>query len=209
MVDRPTGTVTFLFTDIEGSTRLLERLRERYDDALSTHARLLREAFAEFEGHEIDTQGDAFFVAFPRARDAVAAAVAAQRALAAEAWPDGGTGRVRMGLHTGGAGLLPRTHRLPAVPAALGDGSRGALPAGCQRPLSGRRRDVDARLERRERHVERAVLRLGLVLPVERHQCPIDQRRDGDRGARRRTARVDGDHVHRAVVIARADADSA
>jgi ABC-type transport system substrate-binding protein/class 3 adenylate cyclase len=101
MVDRPTGTVTFLFTDIEGSTRLLGQLRERYDDVLSTHARLLRNAFAEFEGHEIDTQGDAFFVAFARARDAVAAAVAAQRALAAEHWPDGGTVRVRMGLHTG------------------------------------------------------------------------------------------------------------
>jgi class 3 adenylate cyclase len=65
MVDRPTGTVTFLFTDIEGSTRLLQQLREGYDDVLSTHARLLREAFEEFEGHEIDTQGDAFFVAFP------------------------------------------------------------------------------------------------------------------------------------------------
>jgi YVTN family beta-propeller protein len=101
MTDRPTGTVTFLFTDIEGSTRLLGQLRERYDDVLSTHARLLRETFAEFEGHEIDTQGDAFFVAFARARDAVAAAVAGQRALAAEKWPDGGTVRVRMGLHTG------------------------------------------------------------------------------------------------------------
>jgi ABC-type transport system substrate-binding protein/class 3 adenylate cyclase/glutamine cyclotransferase len=101
MPERPTGTVTFLFTDIEGSTRLLEQLRERYDEVLSTHARLLREAFAEYEGHEIDTQGDAFFVAFARARDAVAAAVAAQRAVAAEAWPDGGTVRVRMGLHTG------------------------------------------------------------------------------------------------------------
>jgi ABC-type transport system substrate-binding protein/class 3 adenylate cyclase/streptogramin lyase len=101
MADRPTGTVTFLFTDIEGSTRLLGQLRERYGDVLSTHARLLRAAFEQFEGHEIDTQGDAFFVAFARARDAVAAAVAAQRALAAEPWPDGVSVRVRMGLHTG------------------------------------------------------------------------------------------------------------
>ena len=101
MTDRPTGTVTFLFTDIEGSTRLLGQLRARYDDVLSTHARLLREAFAEFDGHEIDTQGDSFFVAFARARDAVAAAVAAQRALAAERWPDDVAVRVRMGLHTG------------------------------------------------------------------------------------------------------------
>jgi YVTN family beta-propeller protein len=101
MTNRPTGTVTFLFTDIEGSTRLLGELRERYDDVSSTHARLLRQAFDECEGHEIDTQGDAFFVAFARARDAVAAAVAGQRALAAEAWPDGASVRVRMGLHTG------------------------------------------------------------------------------------------------------------
>src|SRR5262245_7106719 len=101
MAERPTGTVTFLFTDIEGSTRLLEALRDRYDDVLSAHARLIREAIHEFDGHEIDTQGDAFFVAFARARDAVAAAVAIQRALADEPWPDGVAVRVRMGLHTG------------------------------------------------------------------------------------------------------------
>jgi ABC-type transport system substrate-binding protein/class 3 adenylate cyclase/streptogramin lyase len=101
MPERPTGTVTFLFTDIEGSTRLLQQLRDGYDEVLSTHARLLRSAFEQFDGHEVDTQGDAFFVAFPRARDAVAAAVAAQRALAAEPWPDGAAVRVRMGIHTG------------------------------------------------------------------------------------------------------------
>src|SRR5919109_3313129 len=101
MPERPTGTVTFLFTDIEGSTRLLQQLRDRYGAVLSTHARLLREAIEQFNGHEIDTQGDAFFAAFARARDAVAAAVAAQRALAAERWPDGVAVRVRMGLHTG------------------------------------------------------------------------------------------------------------
>jgi YVTN family beta-propeller protein len=99
--ERPTGTVTFLFTDIEGSTRLLQQLRDRYDDVQSRHAEILRAAFADHDGHEIDTQGDAFFAAFGRARDAVAAAVAAQRALAAEQWPDGSAVRVRMGLHTG------------------------------------------------------------------------------------------------------------
>ena len=99
--ERPTGTVTFLFSDIEGSTRLLEQLRERYDDVLSKHAELIRSAIERFDGHEIDTQGDAFFVAFARARDAVAAAVAAQRAIAAEPWPDGVSVRVRMGIHTG------------------------------------------------------------------------------------------------------------
>jgi ABC-type transport system substrate-binding protein/class 3 adenylate cyclase/DNA-binding beta-propeller fold protein YncE len=101
MPERPTGTVTFLFSDIEGSTRLLQQLREGYDDVLSAHARLLREAIEQHDGHEIDTQGDAFFVAFRRARDAVAAAVAAQRALVAERWPDGVSVRVRMGIHTG------------------------------------------------------------------------------------------------------------
>lgn len=101
MPERPTGTVTFLFTDIEGSTRLLQELREGYAEVLSGHARLIRSAIEEFGGHEIDTQGDAFFVAFARARDAVGAAVALQRALASEPWPDGVSLRVRMGIHTG------------------------------------------------------------------------------------------------------------
>jgi YVTN family beta-propeller protein len=99
--ERPIGTVTFLFTDIEGSTRLLQELRERYDAVQSRHAEILRAAFAAHDGHEIDTQGDAFFAAFGRARDAVAAAVDAQRTLAEEEWPQGATLRVRMGLHTG------------------------------------------------------------------------------------------------------------
>ncbi len=98
----PTGTVTFLFTDIEGSTTLLQRLGDRrYAEVLAEHRRLLREAFAEGHGQEVDTQGDAFLVAFSRARDAVGTAVAAQRALTGHAWPDGALLRVRMGLHTG------------------------------------------------------------------------------------------------------------
>ncbi len=84
------GTVTFLFTDIEGSTKLLERLGDGYAAVLSEHRRLIREAFDARGGQEIDTQGDAFFFCFERARDAVAAAVAAQRALAAHR---GRTGR--------------------------------------------------------------------------------------------------------------------
>ena len=95
------GTVTFLFTDIEGSTKLLERLGDGYAAVLSEHRRLIREAFDARGGQEIDTQGDAFFFCFERARDAVAAAVAAQRALAAHQWPDGTELRVRMSLHTG------------------------------------------------------------------------------------------------------------
>ena len=97
----PTGTVTFLFTDVEGSTRLLRELRDRYGDVRAEHERLLRNAFEASAGQEIDTQGDSFFVAFRRARDAVAAAVAAQRALAGHEWPEGVQFRVRMGIHTG------------------------------------------------------------------------------------------------------------
>jgi predicted ATPase/class 3 adenylate cyclase len=98
----PTGTVTFLFTDIEGSTALLQRLGDcRYAEILAEHQRLLRETFAEGNGQEIDTQGDAFLVVFSRARDALATAVAAQRALTKHSWPDGASLRVRMGVHTG------------------------------------------------------------------------------------------------------------
>jgi predicted ATPase len=87
--------VTFLFTDIEGSTQLLHELGDRYAEALAEHRRLLREAFSRHGGIEVDTQGDAFFVAFARAKDAVAAARHAQQAL------NDGPFRVRMGLHTG------------------------------------------------------------------------------------------------------------
>lgn len=97
----PTGTVTFLFTDIEGSTRLLQQLGERYAEVLETHKRLLRGAIHQTRGCEFESQGDAFFVAFGSARDALAAAVAAQRALHSYPWPEGAPVRVRMGLHTG------------------------------------------------------------------------------------------------------------
>ena len=101
MADLPTGTVTLLFTDIEGSTRLLQRLGSDYAQVLGKHQALLRAAFATHEGVEVDTQGDAFFVAFATAPQALAAAVAATRALATNAWPEDGVVRVRMGLHTG------------------------------------------------------------------------------------------------------------
>src|SRR5437588_4168479 len=97
----PTGTITLLFTDIEGSTRLLQQLGNRYDGVLTECRHLLRAAFHQWNGHEVDTQGDAFFVAFTRATEAVSAAVDIQRALAAHLWPEGVTVRVRMGLHTG------------------------------------------------------------------------------------------------------------
>jgi class 3 adenylate cyclase len=92
----PSGTVTFLFTDIESSTKLLHELgAERYAEALAEHRRLLREAFDAHGGVEVDTQGDAFFAAFPTAPGALEAASAAMSALAA------GPIRVRMGIHTG------------------------------------------------------------------------------------------------------------
>ena len=97
----PAGTVTLLFTDIEGSTRLLQELgRDRYVRALTEHRRLLREAFGTQGGVEVEMQGDSFHFAFGSAREAVAAAAAAQRALAEHVWEMGPV-RVRMGLHTG------------------------------------------------------------------------------------------------------------
>src|SRR6266487_5439778 len=101
MRELPTGTVTLLFTDIEGSTRLLQQVGHRYDGFLTECRQLLRAAFHHWNGYEVDTPGDAFFVAFARATDAVCAAVEMQRALAAHPWPDGATVHVRMGLHTG------------------------------------------------------------------------------------------------------------
>ena len=97
----PRGTVTLLFTDIEGSTVLAERLDERWPDLLAEHNRILRTAFAAHGGTELGTEGDAFFVAFTDAASAAAAAAAVQRALAGHAWPEGDAIRVRIGLHTG------------------------------------------------------------------------------------------------------------
>lgn len=95
------GTITFLFTDIEGSTQLVGDLGQRYADLLTAHHRVLRSLFEQWGGQVVDTQGDAFFVAFPRARDALSAALAAQRAVINHPWPQGVSVRVRMGLHTG------------------------------------------------------------------------------------------------------------
>lgn len=100
MTERPTGTVSFLFTDIEGSTLLLRELGGEYRDALDDHRRLLREVFSRYQGYEVDTQGDAFFVAFHRAQDAARAAHDAQTVLAAHTWPSGHDLRVRIGIHT-------------------------------------------------------------------------------------------------------------
>jgi class 3 adenylate cyclase len=120
----PTGTVTFLFTDIEGSTRLLQRLGDAYAQLLDEHQRLLRQSWVEYGGVEVDTAGDGFFVAFPTAPAAVAAAASATRALAAHSWPEGNAVRVRMGLHTGAPQLVGEryvgldVHRAARIAAA-------------------------------------------------------------------------------------------
>ena len=85
----PSGVVTFLFTDIEGSTRLVKALREGYREVLAEHRRVVRSAIARQRGYEVDTQGDAFFAAFAGAKQAVLCALEIQRALAAHEWPAG------------------------------------------------------------------------------------------------------------------------
>jgi predicted ATPase/class 3 adenylate cyclase len=99
--DLPTGTITLLFTDIEGSTQLLQRVGERYGALLNECRTLLRTVFSAHHGQEVDTQGDAMFAVFARASDALQAAVSAQRELTLHSWPGAEEVRVRMGLHTG------------------------------------------------------------------------------------------------------------
>jgi predicted ATPase/class 3 adenylate cyclase len=136
-LDLPSGTVTFLFTDVEGSTRLLQEHGDGYADLLAEHRSALRDAFTRHAGVEVDTQGDAFFVAFTRATDAVSAAADARDALAA------GPIRVRMGLHTGeplltGEGYVGMdVHRAARIAAAahggqivLSESTRQLLEAG-------------------------------------------------------------------------------
>jgi predicted ATPase/class 3 adenylate cyclase len=147
MTDLPTGTVTFLFTDIEGSTGLLQSLGDRYPAVLDEHAAIIRRALAEAGGTEVSTHGDAFFAVFASPAGAVRAAVAAQRGLAANDWSPGPPVRVRMGIHTG-EGVLGGddyagidVHRAARIADAahggqvlVSDATRGlvqrALPAG-------------------------------------------------------------------------------
>jgi class 3 adenylate cyclase len=163
MPNLPSGTVTFLFSDIEGSTTLLKRLGDAgYAGLLATHRRLMRETFAGFGGQEIDTQGDAFFYSFPRARDAVAAAVDVQRAHAKASWPGDAAVRLRIGLHTGEPAVgdegytgldVVRASRLAAIgrggQVLLSDTTRaivaGDLPDGVRMRSLGERtlRDIE------------------------------------------------------------------
>jgi class 3 adenylate cyclase/DNA-binding CsgD family transcriptional regulator len=115
-MDLPTGTVTFLFTDVEGSTRLTKTLgASRYGEVLDVHRRLLRDAFREAGGIEVDSQGDSFFVAFRSASEAVQGAARGQRALAEHRWPEDASMRVRIGIHTGEAAVVDEGYRGLAV----------------------------------------------------------------------------------------------
>ncbi|MGH2404262.1 MAG: tetratricopeptide repeat protein, partial [bacterium] len=148
MADLPTGTVSFLFTDIEGSTELLQHLGDRaYGQVLMEHQSLLREAFQQEEGHVVDTQGDSFFVAFPRAWNAVSAAVAGQQAVAAHTWPEGVSLKVRMGVHTGEPTLAGNhyvgldVHRAARI-AAAGHGGQVLLSERAHAMTLGALRDA-------------------------------------------------------------------
>ncbi len=128
----PTGTVTFLFTDIEGSTRLWETQPEAMRTALARHDALLRLSIGQHDGRIFKTGGDAFYAAFGTAPDGLAAALAAQRALHAEPWPKRAVIRVRMALHTGEAELRegdyfgPPLNRVARLMAAATAGKRSS-----------------------------------------------------------------------------------
>ncbi len=162
----PTGTVTFVFTDIEGSTRLAQDLGDRWPVLLERHRTIIRRALAAHGGVEVQTEGDGFFAAFTRAPAAVAAVAQAQRDLAAEPWPVDGTVRVRMGLHAGegvvdadGSYVGHDVHRAARIAAAGHGGqvlvsdtvralSEGVLPPGVALRDLGDHRLKDLRPER-------------------------------------------------------------
>ena len=214
MATLPSGTVTFVFSDIEGSTALVKRLGDRYGEVLSDHRRVMREALGAHGGVEIDTQGDAFFFAFARARDAVAASVEAQRAHTAHAWPDGVDVRVRMGLHTGEPAVGDEGyHGLDVVRAArLGAAGTGgsvllsettrallgsALPEGVAVHPLGERRLKD--LDEPERVYELAIEGVDPTEPEQRgtvDEAAIDRR--ADELAKRMTDRIE-DEVMQAL----------
>ncbi len=142
----PAGIVTFVMTDIEGSTRLFREVGERYVDVLATHQALLRGPFTHHGGVEVGVEGDALFFAFADASEAVAACLEGQRALAAHPWPAGVELRVRIGMHTGEARPVrdelrqscrasgsPHQRRSPRGPglALGGHGGCGRGPLAC------------------------------------------------------------------------------
>jgi DNA-binding NarL/FixJ family response regulator/class 3 adenylate cyclase len=142
MPSLPNGTVTLVFTDVEGSTRLVQQLGDRYPHVLDDHRRLFREAVEAANGMVVDQRGDEFFVVFPTAGDAAAAVVAAQRAFSEHEWPSGADLRVRMGMHTGEPNLRDGTyvgldvHRAARICQA-GSGGQILLSARTREDLEG------------------------------------------------------------------------
>ena len=132
------ATATFLFTDIEGSTQLLKSHRDEYASILADHHEILRTEFAAHGGQEVDNQGDAFFVAFARARDAVLAAAEIQRALARHAWPGGATRPCAHGHPHGGGGAHGRPLRRAVRPPSSQDQRAGARRPGSRLTHYGR-----------------------------------------------------------------------
>jgi class 3 adenylate cyclase len=199
MTELPTGTLTMLFTDIEGSTAHVHRLGEGYGAVRDQHRRLLRRAVANMAGFEVDCRADEFFAVFQQARDGVTAAVAAQQMLAAHAWPDDTSLRVRMGLHTGkpgveGGGYLGLdVHRAVRICAA-GHGEQ-ILLSQTTRDLIANRFEVRdlgscslAGLPAPERIFQLAAAGLKSQFPPLRAE-KIERRRSAGRMPRRRTRR--------------------
>ena len=187
----PSGNVAFVFTDIEASTKLLRRLGEAYGPVFERHRELLRRAWQANRGHEVSSEGDAFFVAFSAVDEAMAACEQAQRALAAEAWPDGVHLRVRMGLHTGlaaprnGQYLAVAVHQARRVADAGHGGQILVSEPAVQRLPPGGRPGLVALGRFRVRDFKRPVTLYQLsppglankfpgvrVLPAERHNLP-------------------------------------
>jgi YVTN family beta-propeller protein len=197
----PSGAVTFLFTDVEGSTALVRRLRARYPEVLADHQRLLREAFARHGGHEVDTQGDAFFYAFASAEEAVLAAIEGQRALLGHPWPDDAPVKVRMGVHTGSASPVNgrysglAVHRAARISAAA-HGGQVIVSQATQSLLEDEEEELAIRLQdlgdQRLKDIERPVRLYQVVAdrlpaefppprgeaqPVDAEQVPLYRRR--------------------------------
>jgi predicted ATPase/class 3 adenylate cyclase len=134
----PSGTLTFFFSDIEGSTRMLEALGDRYSTLLERHREIVRAGFARDDGLEVNTQGDSFFAVFPEAPKAITAAVAIQRAMGAEHWPGESPLKIRIGLHTGEARVVAGdyvgldVHRAARIMAAAHGGEIVASESTCQ-----------------------------------------------------------------------------
>jgi DNA-binding NarL/FixJ family response regulator/class 3 adenylate cyclase len=148
MNELPQGTVTLLFTDVEGSTQLVHQLGDAYAGVLGDHRRLVREAVAEWGGHEVDSRGDEFFLAFATAAAAVDAALSLQQALTSHDWPPGTQVRVRMGLHTGrptmrdGAYFGMDVHRAARICQA-GHGGQVLISAATLEQLDGSAHEIE------------------------------------------------------------------